>query len=88
MRTFITLSDITLETEGDALVHQVLLVNAVDVPDVCFRACFHIKYAEETATSSASPEESAGAFCYFVINFVSLKPTGVLIPSESFPIKG
>ena len=48
----------------------------------------HIKSAEETATSSASLEESAVAFYYLVINFVSLKPTGVLIPSENFPIKG
>ena len=36
----------------------------------------------------ASLKESAVAFYYFVINFVSLKPTGVLVPSESFPIKG
>ena len=43
---------------------------------------FHIKSAEETATSSASLEESAGAFYYFVINFVSLNPTGGLVPSE------
>ena len=48
----------------------------------------HIKSAEEPVTSSVSSEESAGAFYYFVINFVSLKPTGVLVPSERFPIKG
>ena len=47
----------------------------------------HIKSAEETATSSASLEESAGAFYYFVINFVSLKPTGVLIPSENSQLR-
>ena len=30
--------------------------------------CIHIKSAEETATPSASPEKSAVAFYYFVIN--------------------
>ena len=35
----------------------------------------------------ASLEESAGAFYYFVINFVSLKPTGVLVPSENSQLR-
>ena len=52
-----------------------------------FSFSFHIKSAEETATSSASLEESAGAFYYFVINFVSLKPTGGLVPSENSQLR-
>ena len=35
----------------------------------------------------ASPEESAVAFYYFVINFASLKPTGVLIPPENSQLR-
>jgi len=55
MWTFITMSDISLETEGDALIHQVLLVNAVDMLDVCSRACFHFSLSNTLNLILPSP---------------------------------
>ena len=47
----------------------------------------HIKSAEETATSFSVARGIGKSLYYLVINFVSLKPTGVLIPSVNSQLR-